>query len=563
MKFLPTQLIIFLRNKPDRRNLTLLFKFLVLLLVLVLAFTVVFHLLMLREGKTYSWITGFYWTLTVMSTLGFGDITFHSDSGRFFSIVVLLTGMVFLLILFPFTFINFFYSPWMKAQEQARVPRELPAHTSGHVVLSRYGPVTEALIKKLNRFNYAYVVLVPDLAEGLRLHELGVNVMLGDLDDPETYSRVQVEKAALVATTSTDVMNTNVAFTVRGISSEVPIIATCSFEASEDILKLAGSNHVLRLGEIMGLFLSRRANVGDASSHVVGRFGELQIAEAAVAGSALVGLTLRETRLREQIGVSVVGVWERGKFRAAQPDTLITQTTVLVLAGSDAQIENYNKSFCVEMKANYPVIIIGGGRVGRATGRALEARNIDFRIIEKAPERVKEDARYISGDAAELDILKQAGIHEAPCIIITTHDDDVNVYLTIYCRRLRPDIQIITRSTLERNLATMHRAGADFVMSYASMGANTIFNLLKRSDIMMVAEGLDLLKVRVPAQLAGLTIAQSAIRQETGCTIIAIRENDKVYINPEPTMVLPLEADIMLLGTVEAESKFFSMYGAT
>jgi uncharacterized membrane protein len=87
MKFLPTQLIIFLQNKPDHRNLSLLFKFLIVLLVLVLVFTIIFHLLMLREAKTYSWITCFYWTITVMSTLGFDDITFHSDAGRLFSIV--------------------------------------------------------------------------------------------------------------------------------------------------------------------------------------------------------------------------------------------------------------------------------------------------------------------------------------------------------------------------------------------------------------------------------------------------------------------------------------------
>jgi Trk K+ transport system NAD-binding subunit len=215
----------------------------------------------------------------------------------------------------------------------------------------------------------------------------------------------------------------------------------------------------------------------------------------------------------------------------------------------------------IEKKMNHPVIIIGGGRVGRATGKALEARKLDWRLVEKAPERLKEDARYILGDAAELEILKQAGIEESPCVIITTHDDDVNVYLTIYCRRLRPDIQIITRSTLERNLATMHRAGADFVMSYSSMGANTIFNLLKRSDIMMVAEGLDLLKVKVPEQLAGQTLAQSSIRQKTGCTLIAIRNGESLHINPEPNSLLPAQADIILIGTVEAENKFFSLYG--
>ena len=61
--------------------------------------------------------------------------------------------------------------------------------------------------------------------------------------------------------------------------------------------------------------------------------------------------------------------------------------------------------------------------------------------------------QYIVGNAADLDVLKQAGIDEAPTVIVTTHDDDLNVYLTIYCRRLRPDIQIISRATEERNVA--------------------------------------------------------------------------------------------------------------
>ena len=77
-------------------------------------------------------------------------------------------------------------------------------------------------------------------------------------------------------------------------------------------------------------------------------------------------------------------------------------------------------------------------------------------------------------------------------VIITPHDDDLNVYLTIYCRQLRPDIQILSRATHERNVATLHRAGADSVLSYASMGASAVMNMLKRSKILMVAEGLDL-----------------------------------------------------------------------
>lgn len=111
MKFFTSQLAFFLKTATTRRNIRLLLRFLLVLVGLATLYSVLFHVLMLYEGQRHSWITGFYWTLTVMSTLGFGDITFKSDIGRVFSIVVLLSGMVSLLMLLPFTFIEFFYAP--------------------------------------------------------------------------------------------------------------------------------------------------------------------------------------------------------------------------------------------------------------------------------------------------------------------------------------------------------------------------------------------------------------------------------------------------------------------
>ena len=109
MKLLPTTVVELLRRKdPSPRNLRLLFRFFGILLVLVLFFTVGFHFLMVYEGKSYSWVSGLYWTMVMMTTLGLGDITVESDLGRFYSIIVLLSGLVFLLVLLPFTFIEFF-----------------------------------------------------------------------------------------------------------------------------------------------------------------------------------------------------------------------------------------------------------------------------------------------------------------------------------------------------------------------------------------------------------------------------------------------------------------------
>jgi len=516
---------------------------------------------MAAEGKDYSWVTGFYWTLTVMSTLGFGDITFHTDLGRIFSIAVLLSGVLFLLILLPFTFIQFFYAPWMEAQTAARAPRKLSEEITGHIIMTKYGPVTSNLIRKLKPHNYSYVVLLPDLEEALKLSDLDVRVVVGELDDPETYRKVRIESAAMVVTTRSDIVNTNVVATVRGISETVPIIATATDPASIDILELAGSNHVLRLDEMMGQFLARRTTGGDAMAHKIGQFDSLLIAEANVAGTPLIGKTLKESKLREMTGLTISGAWDRGQFKTAQPEMQITPNTVLVLAGSRQELNNYNELFCIYHTNQEPVVIIGGGKVGRATSQALEKRGIDYRVVEKLPELIPDDNRFILGSAADLEVLEKAGIMKAPTTIITTHDDDTNIYLVIYCRRLRPDIQIISRATLERNVTTLHRAGADFVLSYESMGANTIFNLLDRSDILMVTEGLDVLKVNLPSSLAGKSLAESGIRPKTGCSVVAIVSGEKTQFKLDPYQPLKADTEIILIGTREAENRFFEIYG--
>ena len=124
MKFLVSQVTYFLSRRESRRNISGLAKYLGFLCGIILAYTVIFHLLMVYvEKRDFSWMSGLYWTMTVMTTLGFGDITFHSDIGRLFSIVVLMSGVILLLIMLPFTFIQSFYAPWLEAQLHAGSPR--------------------------------------------------------------------------------------------------------------------------------------------------------------------------------------------------------------------------------------------------------------------------------------------------------------------------------------------------------------------------------------------------------------------------------------------------------
>ncbi len=207
---------------------------------------------------------------------------------------------------------------------------------------------------------------------------------------------------------------------MREVTEKTPILATANFRVSIDILQKAGCSVVLPVAGLMGAMLARQVPSGIVSAQKIGSFDTLEIAEAPARGTPLVGKTLRESRLREETGVNVLGVWRRGVYESATPETKIGPNTVLVLAGNEEQFARYNERYQPPKASRAPVVIIGGGRVGRAVGRELEARGLDYLIIEKDPTRVRDPEKYVVGDAAAHEVMEMVKIDQSNSIIVTT-----------------------------------------------------------------------------------------------------------------------------------------------
>ena len=156
--------------------------------------------------------------------------------------------------------------------------------------------------------------------------------------------------------------------------------------------------------------------------------------------------------------------------------------------------------------------------------------------------------------------MEKAGVMDARTVIITTHNDAMNIYLAYYCRQLRPEIQIISRATNERSVAKLHMAGADLVMSYASMGANSIVNILKNDEISMVTEGLNVFSRPMPSSLIGKNLVESRIRETTGCSVIAMKTSGKMRVGLDPLLPLNRQDELILIGTTEAEQTFLELF---
>jgi Trk K+ transport system NAD-binding subunit len=560
MKFLTPQLAYLLSQRETRRNLRALLRYLSFLTLIVSAYAVIFHVLMLHEGQDHTWFTGFYWALTVMSTLGFGDITFHTDIGRAFSMLVLISGIVLLLIVLPFAFIRFFYAPWLEAQLRLRAPRQAPPDLRDHVVICHHDSIARGLIRRLVEFEIPYRLIEEDLAQAAALHADGFHVVAGELDSSATYEAVRTAEARLVFANVNDTHNTNITLTVRETAPDVPIVALAEDQDSVDVLELSGATHVLPLKHRLGEQLANRVDVGTAHSHGIGHFRNLLIAEFPIHNTGLAGRTIRETRLRALTGLNVVATWERGKLCPATPETLLSDYSVPVVVGTQDQLQELDAMFAIYEPNENPVLVIGGGKVGRATARSLRRRQIPVHMIERNPALEPWLSgladRIFIGDAADIDVITKAGIEQAPSVVLSTADDAVNIFLAVYCRRLNPDLRIVSRIGRERNLDAVHRAGADAVLSYSTLGVQSVLSIVKGTDTVILGEGVDVFVEAVPSALVDRTLAESGIGALTGLNVIAVQDGDEVLANPSARTKLTAGSELVMLGSPEQRHAF-------
>ncbi len=198
----------------------------------------------------------------------------------------------------------------------------------------------------------------------------------------------------------------------------------------------------------------------------------------------------------------------------------------------------------------------------------LLALGQDFVVIERDPQRIEwiheryPDVLTVIGDAT-LDVnLRESGILKARGLLSCLSADTDNVFVCLSARNLNPDLTIVARSLEEGSMEKLYRAGADHVVSPNVSGAIRMASMLLRPevvaflDIMTRSEGLELrfeqAVVEPDSRLAGRTLLEASIPQETGLIVIAVRkqldEAREFVFNPAADTVLEVGDEMIVLG---------------
>ena len=208
------------------------------------------------------------------------------------------------------------------------------------------------------------------------------------------------------------------------------------------------------------------------------------------------------------------------------------------------------------------VIVCGWGRVGRAIARELALGGKQVVIVDEDPDRVATITTYpyVRGDASDDDVLRQAGIDRAAALVAAVSTDAGNLYITLSGRSLRPDLFIVARAREESSAAKLERAGADRVVNPQEIGGARMAaflvqpNVTEFLDVVMHDHDMELrleeIEVAPDSPLAGISVAEAAVRDQTGALILALRDPTAGFITtPDARTVMRPGQILIAIGT--------------
>ncbi len=209
----------------------------------------------------------------------------------------------------------------------------------------------------------------------------------------------------------------------------------------------------------------------------------------------LLGITLDEdcpvldtplrqlTDLFSTLRAIVVGVRREGRlFVPEAGDQLFAGDQIYVFCET-GDVHRTLEIFGKSTDSSERVVILGGGNVGLAVARALEARGakmrakvieLDRQVAEHAADALERTV-VLHGDGMDLAILREAGIGRADAILAVTDDDKVNLLSSVRAKAAgaKMAISLVNDPTL---VSLMEPLGID---AYINPRATTVSSILR------------------------------------------------------------------------------------
>jgi voltage-gated potassium channel len=535
-----------------RRNI----KIILAVALVAIAYSIIFMVLMGYEGQTQNvnLITALYWVIITITTLGYGDIVFHSQIGRIFSIIVSLSGIFILwAVVLPLVI-----TPRLENVVKP-VPISAPKKIEGHVIISGYSPMVEALTDRLSLLKIPFLIIERSEETARSIYQRYPTTW-GDPSLVRVLMNAGIGSSRLLIANEREEQNAEVILTARAVS-DVELIAIVDDLTQSRFQKYAGASRTISPKTILGTFLAQitlppRKNIFPGAIHL---FGDLMIVELPIyPGSRLIEKNPTIESIKST-GGCIAGIWQKGVFLPNPgPGEIIRSNSVLVAVGSPEQLSMI-RDMTLGARREGPLIILGYGDVGRRVASVLCESDMRPVIVDRR-ELGDIPFEHIKGDATSEETLIVAGIKEAVGTMILLNEDSDAIYATLLAKDLNPGAFVVARANQARSVEKIYRAGADYVASMPIVASHMLAKIIEgeQEELALLYENLELkfTEVNKRSSLAGKTLSEIDLPGRFGCRAVVINKAGRIIACPDEDTTVEPGDTIAMIGSPKGVEAF-------
>ncbi|WP_096435618.1 potassium channel family protein [Alteribacter populi] len=185
--------------------------------------------------------------------------------------------------------------------------------------------------------------------------------------------------------------------------------------------------------------------------------------------------------------------------------------------------------------------VIGLGRFGTSVCKELFRMNHDVLAIDRDEDRIKDlkdfSTHTIVADATDEKMLTNTGIRNFDNVIVAIGED---IQASILCTLILKDFeikQVWVKAQNEYHHKVLDKIGADKIFHPEQDMGLRIAEFLtseKVIDYIDLSDEYSIVETLATKKVEGRSLADLDIRAKYGCTIMAIKQKNKVDVTPHP-----------------------------
>ena len=140
------------------------------------------------------------------------------------------------------------------------------------------------------------------------------------------------------------------------------------------------------------------------------------------------------------------------------------------------------------------VLVLGYGELTEPILEELADRRVEYAVVttnEAAARTLDERGiAVLTADPSDVEPLERAHVADARSVVVATNDDARDALAILTARQLNPDVRIVAAATQRENVNKLRRAGADQVISPATLGGHLLVGCAFGADSESISAGI-------------------------------------------------------------------------